>query len=132
MPKSPSGWTVAVFGALALTTGALGLLAPGALAGALGFATPLSGAAAVFLAASSMASFNMGVYYLLAAHREWRPFYRATVAFRSVTVIVFTALVLVGPAPVGFLGVAAWEGAGALATGVALAVERRRTAMIVA
>ena len=132
LPRSASGWTIAVFGALAVVNGALGLIAPDALVRPLGFATPLGAEAAVFLAASAMASFNMGVYYLLAAHREWRPFYPATVIFRCVTVTVFTLLVVVGPAPAGFLAVAAWEALGALATGAALAWERRRVTMIVA
>jgi hypothetical protein len=132
VPKSPSGWTITVFGALALFTGLLGLVAPDVLAGGLGFDTPVAGPAAVFLAASSMASFNIGAYYVLAAHRDWRPFYSATVIFRCVTVTVFTVLVVAGPAPVGFLAIAAWEASGALATGLALAFERRRASMIVA
>lgn len=132
MPKSVSGWTIAVFGALALGNGILGLAVPGALVGPLGFATPLDGAAATFLAASSMASLNMGVYYLLAAAKDWKPFFLFTVPFRALTVTVFTLLVLVGPAPAGFLAVAVWEGLGALATGAALLWERRRATMIVA
>ena len=78
------------------------------------------------MAASSMASFNMGVYYLLAAVTDWRPFFRFTVVFRLVTFAVFSVLVLTGTAPGRFIGVAIWEGLGALATGLALGWERRR------
>jgi hypothetical protein len=128
-PRSVTGWTVAVFGALAFALGALGLVSPDTLLGLLGFEVPAAREPGdytpVFVAASSMASFNMGVYYLVAAATEWRPFFRATVVFRLVTVTAFTALVVTGAAPERFLGVAAWEGFGALATGAALLVDAR-------
>ncbi len=79
-----------------------------------------------FMAASSMASLNMGVYYLVAVATEWRPFYLFTVIFRLVTFTVFTVLVVTDAAPARFFGVAAWEGLGAVATGVALWFERKR------
>jgi hypothetical protein len=136
LPRTPAGWTMAVFGILAVVLGAVGLLAPDAQLALLGFATPATRSpddyTLVFLGASSMASFNMGVYYLLAAAREWRAFYLATVIFRPVTVTTFTLLVVVGPAPARFLAVAAWEGLGALATGVALVYEWRSSDRIVA
>ena len=71
-----------------------------------------------------MASFNIGVYYILAALNDMKQFYQWTVPFRCVTFIVFTAAVLTNLAPVRFLGVGAWELAGALATGIALRSEK--------
>lgn len=128
----PAGWTIAVFGALALLLGAAGLLAPQIVLALLGFATvPAAERAAfdyttVFLMASSMASVNMGVYYLLAAFTGMRQFFGWTVPFRILTFCVFSLAVVSGYAPPRFFGVAAWELAGALATGAALAYEQRR------
>lgn len=78
-----------------------------------------------FLTASSMAAVNMGVYYVLAALADLRAFFRWTVPFRVLTFTVFCLAVLRGFAPPGFIGVAAWELLGALATGRALAREAR-------
>jgi hypothetical protein len=134
LPRTPSGWTIAVFGALALLVGLVGLLWPETLLAMLGFpAVDAADRAAadhtlVFLRASAMASFNVGVYYLLAAATEWRPFFRFTVYFRILTFAVFTALVVTEAAPARFLGVALWEGVGALATAVALWHESGREA----
>nr|MDT0660068.1 hypothetical protein [Micromonospora sp. DSM 115978] len=133
-PRSGSGWTIAVFGGLALLLGAVGLIWPDSLLVMLGFEALDDGDRAdgdytrTFMAASSMASFNMGVYYLLAAATDWQPFFRFTVVFRLVTFAVFTTLVLTDTAPVRFIGVAIWEAVGALATGVALRLERGRAA----
>ncbi|MFY1652677.1 hypothetical protein ACN27J_17490 [Solwaraspora sp. WMMB762] len=132
LPRSVSGWTVAVFGAMALLLGAVGLAQPDVLLVLLGFDTLPTGERAAgdytrtFMAASSMASFNMGVYYLLAAVTDWRPFFLFSVIFRLVTTVVFTVVVAAEVAPVRFVGVAAWEGLGAVVTGVALLTERRR------
>ncbi|MDG4768491.1 hypothetical protein O7632_31005 [Solwaraspora sp. WMMD406] len=132
LPRSMSGWTVAAFGATALVMGVIGLVQPDILLTSLGFeVVPAADRAPgdhtrTFMAASSMASFNMGVYYLLAAVTDWRPFFRFTVVFRLVTTVVFTVLVLTDVAPARFVGVALWEAVGAAATGVALLVERRR------
>jgi len=132
LPRSVSGWTVAVFGAMALLLGAVGLAQPDVLLVLLGFDTLPTGERAAgdytrtFMAASSMASFNMGVYYLLAAVTDWRPFFLFSVIFRLVTTVVFTVVVVAEVAPVRFVGVAAWEGLGAVVTGVALLAERRR------
>lgn len=130
LPRDASGWTMAVFGVLAVIMGVVGLVAPDALLALLGFER-LAGAdrapgdhTRTFMAASSMASLNMGVYYLVAVATDWKPFYRFTVAFRLLTFTVFTILVLTEVAPTRFLGVAIWEGAGAVATGVALWFER--------
>ncbi|MFE9692013.1 hypothetical protein [Micromonospora sp. NPDC005806] len=130
LPRSGAGWTIAVFGALAVLLGALGLVWPEAQLRMLGFEVPAERAAGdytgTFLTASSMASFNMGVYYLLAAATEWRPFYRFTVWFRLVTFTVFSITVLTHVAPGRFFGVAAWEGLGAVATAVGLWWDARR------
>jgi hypothetical protein len=127
---------MAVFGVLALVLGVIGLVSPDALLAMLGFErVPVGERAAgdhtrTFMAASSMASLNMGVYYLVAVATEWRAFYTATVVFRLVTFSVFTALVLTDAAPGRFLGVALWEGLGAVATGVALWFERGSQASV--
>lgn len=131
--RNVSSWTMFIFGALALLLGAVGILSPEALLGMLNFEVLARESRAAgdysvtFLTASSMASFNMGVYYVLAALTNWQPFYRWTVPFRCVTFVVFTLAVVRGLAPVGFMGVAAWELVGALATGAALVYEQRRS-----
>ncbi|GAA1879729.1 hypothetical protein GCM10009687_54920 [Asanoa iriomotensis] len=121
---------MAVFGVLAIIMGVVGLLSPDTLLKSLGFevlgSRPPGDYTKTFMAASSMASFNMGVYYLVAVATEWRPFYLFTVVFRLVTCTVFTGLVVTEAAPARFFGVAAWEGLGAVATGVALWFERKR------
>lgn len=128
----PAGWTIAVFGALALIMGVVGLLAPQLLLAALGFGfvgaaeRPATDYTPAFVMASSMASLNMGVYYLLAAFTDTRRFFGWTVPFRMLTFCVFSLAVLAGYAPPRFFGVAAWELAGALATGAALIYERRQ------
>ncbi|MFJ8538991.1 hypothetical protein [Streptomyces sp. NPDC093591] len=131
LPRSPSGWTMAVFGVLAALMGVLGLIAPDALLTVLGFA-PAPGSrraegdhTPAFLTASSMAALNMGVYYVLAALADCKPFFRWTVPFRLLTCTVFTLAVISGRAPSAFLGVGLWEGLGALVTGAALRREGR-------
>ncbi|WP_424217257.1 hypothetical protein ACN20G_34805 (plasmid) [Streptomyces sp. BI20] len=132
LPRSSAGWTMAVFGFLAAALGVVGLISPEVLIRLMGFPTaPVGGRAAgdhtvVFATASSMAALNMGVYYLLAAASDWRPFFRWTVPFRLLTCAVFTLAVLGGRAPAGFLGVGLWEGAGAVATALALRVDAAR------
>ncbi|MEU4422240.1 hypothetical protein AB0F81_16560 [Actinoplanes sp. NPDC024001] len=130
LPRTAAGWTIAIFGAMAALFGAVGLIAPDVVLGSMGFEVLESRAdgdyTRVFLAASSMASLNMGVYYLVAAATEWRPFFRFTVPFRLLTLTVFSSLVIFEVAPASFLGVALWEGAGAVATGLALAYDAKR------
>lgn len=132
LPRSPSGWTMAVFGVLAAGLGVGGLVAPDALLTLMGF-TPVADSrraegdhTMVFLTASSMAALNMGVYYVLAALSDWKAFFRWTVPFRLLTCAVFTLAVIGGRAPSGFLGVGLWEGVGAIITGAALRHEQRR------
>jgi len=124
--RDAAGWTMFIFGVLALVLGFLGIIRPELLLSILGF-TVLDRAqraagdyTLVFMIAASMASFNIGAYYILAALNDLKPFYKWTVPFRCVTPTVFTIAVLTGLAPVRFLGVAAWELSGAIATGLAL------------
>jgi uncharacterized membrane protein HdeD (DUF308 family) len=130
--RDAAGWTMFIFGALAFLLGILGLLRPELLLSILGF-TVLDRAARstgdytlVFMIASSMASLNIGVYYMLAALNDVKQFYRWTVPFRALTFIVFTIAVLTNLAPARFFGVGAWELAGAIATGLALRSENNR------
>lgn len=130
--RDASGWTMFIFGLLALLFGLLGLIRPELLLSILGFTVPdRAGRIAgdytlVFAVASSMASFNIGVYYILAVLNNVKQFYTWTVPFRCVTFIVFTSAVLTGLAPVRFIGVGLWELAGAAATGIALWQENRK------
>ncbi len=130
--RDTSGWTIFIFGLLALLLGLLGLIRPELLLSLLGF-TVLDRAARaagdytlVFMIASAMASFNVGVYYILAALNDVKQFYKWTVPFRCVTFVVFTLAVVTQLAPARFLGVGAWELAGAVATGLALRAENKR------
>jgi len=130
--RDAAGWTIFIFGILALLLGLTGLIRPEILLSILGFdvAERAQRAASdytiVFMTASSMASFNMGVYYMLAALNDVKIFYRWTVPFRVVTFTVFTAVVVTGIAPAPFFGVGAWELAGAIATGIALGKEVKK------
>jgi len=130
--RDASGWTIFIFGVLALLLGFIGILRPEVLLSLLGF-TVLERSARVagdytlvFMIASSMASFNIGAYYILAALNDLKSFYKWTVPFRCVTPTVFTIAVLTGLAPTRFLGVAAWELTGAIATGLALWQESKK------
>src|SRR3712207_5729996 len=110
-PRSVAGWTVAAFGATALLSGIVAVASPDLMLRLIGSTVPARRAAGdhtpAFVLAAGMASVNMGVYYLLAAAKDWRPFFAFTAFFRMVTVVVFTTAVLAGRAPAGFLGVAA-------------------------
>jgi hypothetical protein len=129
--RDASGWTMFIFGALAFLLGLVGLIRPEWLLSLLGF-TVIERAqrtagdyTIVFMTASSMASFNMGVYYMLSALNDLKKFYFWTVPFRLVTFTVFTLVALQGIAPMRFIGVGLWEGLGALATGIALYTDSR-------
>lgn len=121
-----------IFGILAFLLGLIGLIRPEILLSVLGFEVveraqrAASDYTIVFMTASSMASFNMGVYYVLAALNDVKAFYRWTVPFRVVTFTVFTAIVLAGIAPKPFFGVGVWELTGAIATGIALSKEAKK------
>lgn len=129
--RNAAGWTIFIFGVLAILLGLVGLIRPEILLSILGFEVIDRAQRAagdytiVFMTASSMASFNMGVYYVLAALNDIRAFYRWTVPYRTVTFIVFTSLVIFGVAPLKFIGVGLWEFAGAIATGIALYTENK-------
>lgn len=131
--RDASGWTILIFGLLAFVLGLVGLISPETVLRLLGFEViDVAQRAAgdytlTFMAASSMASLNMGVYYLLAALNNLKKFYFWTVPFRAVTFTVFTTLVLSGIAPGKFWGVGVWELTGAVATGLALYFERKDT-----
>jgi len=124
--RDAAGWTMFIFGVLALLLGLLGLIRPEILLSILGFSVLDRAARAtgdytlVFMIASSMASVNVGVYYVLAALNDVKQFYKWTVPFRCVTFTVFTVAVLTGLAPTRFIGVGVWELTGAIATGIAL------------
>jgi Na+-driven multidrug efflux pump len=129
--KDTSGWTIFIFGVIALLLGLLGLIRPEILLSILGF-TVLDRTARVagdytlvFMIASSMASFNMGVYYILASLNDVKIFYKWTVPFRCVTFLVFTTVVITGLAPARFLAVGIWELTGAVATWLALRSESK-------
>ena len=130
--RDASGWTMFIFGALALLLGLLGLIRPEILLSLLGFAVQSRAERStldytlVFMIASSMASFNVGVYYILSALNDMKKFYKWTVPFRCVTFMVFTTAVLTGLAPARFIAVGAWELTGAITTGLALWQENKK------
>ena len=119
--RDASGWTMFIFGAIALLLGLIGLIRPEILLSILGFEVLDRAARAagdytlVFMTASSMASFNMGVYYIFASLNDVKPFYKWTVPFRGLTFLVFTTVVIAGLAPVRFIAVGIWELTGAIA-----------------
>ncbi len=130
--RDASGWTIFIFGVLAWLLGLLGLLRPELILSVMGFdvlervGRVTGDYTLVFVIASSMASFNMGVYYILATLNNVKAFYVWTVPFRAVTFTVFTLTVVTGLAPMAWLGVAVWELTGGIATGLALYFEKRR------
>lgn len=132
--RNLSSLTMLIFGILAILLGLMGLIRPALTLSLLSLPVIDPAQRAVgdytlmFITASSMASFNMGVYYVLAALNDFQPFFRWTVPFRVVTFCVFTLAVVNGIAPSGFIGVGAWELIGALCTGAALVYERNRAA----
>jgi hypothetical protein len=109
--RNASGWTMFILGVLALLLGLVGLIRPEILLSLLGFSVLERAARAggdytiTFMIASSMASFNMGVYYILASLNDMKKFYQWTVPFRGLTFTVFTLAVVTGVAPGRFLGV---------------------------
>ena len=130
--RDTSGWTMFIFGIMAFLLGALGIIRPELQLSMLGFEVAERAARAssdytlTFMTAASMASVNMGIYYVLAALNDVKIFYRWTVPFRMLTVVVFTAIVILGIAPLKFIGVPIWELTGAIVTGIALAREKQK------
>lgn len=130
--RDASGWTMFIFGVMAFLLGALGIIRPELQLAMLGFevvertARASSDYTLTFMTAASMASVNMGIYYVLAALNDVKIFYRWTVPFRLLTFTVFTTIVILGIAPLKFIGVPLWELTGALATGIALAREKQK------
>lgn len=130
--RDAAGWTIFIFGVFALLLGLTGLIRPEILLSILGFEVVDRAQRAandytiVFMMASSMASFNVGVYYILASLNDIKAFYRWTVPFRIITFIVFTMIVIAKIAPAPFLGVGVWELTGAIATGIALGRETNK------
>ncbi len=127
--RDTSGWTMFIFGILAILFGTVGLIRPELLLSILGFevidrAQRAAGDyTVVYATAASMASFNMGIYYVLAAWNDLKKFYTWTVPFRTLTFAIFTTIVLAGIAPTRFIAVGIWELVGGLATGAALYTE---------
>ncbi len=130
--RDASGWTMFVFGVLALLLGLAGLFRPEVLLVVMGFDVAERAARGagdytlVFLTASAMASFNMGVYYIFAVFSDLKLFYRWTVPFRVITFLVFSLAALSGMAPARFALIGAWELTGSIATGLALYFEGRK------
>jgi hypothetical protein len=134
--RGASGWTIFIFGIIALLLGFFGLIRPELLLSILGFDSLARAERApgdytvVFLIASSMASFNIGVYYILAAFNDVKIFYKWTVPFRTLTFLVFSGAVAANIAPSRFMAVGLWELAGALATGIALYLEGNKPKVV--
>lgn len=131
-PVDIAGWTFFIFGILAVLLGIIGLIKPEITLTMLGFdvVERTSRAAGdytiVFMIASSMASLNMGIYYIFASLNNVRIFYGWTVPFRILTFIVFSLAITSGLAPSRFWGVGIWELVGALSTGIALVIDKQR------
>ena len=130
--RDASGWTMFIFGVMAFLLGILGIIRPELQLAMLRFEVVERAARAssdytlTFMTAASMASLNMGIYYILAALNDVKIFYRWTVPFRGLTFLVFTTVVILGIAPLKFIGVPIWELTGAIATGIALAREKQK------
>jgi len=131
--RNASSLTMLIFGILAFLFGLVGLVSPETVLNATNMTVLQASERAsgdytlTFITAASMASVNMGVYYVLASLNNLKIFYRWTVPFRVLTFTVFTLAVINGIAPAGFLGVGIWELVGALATGLALYYEAKHT-----
>ena len=121
--RSKTGWTIGVFGAGTVLLGWVGLIWPGVIIGVLGLEVrPAAARGLVY--AIAIASQSMGVYYLLAASQQWRPFFLATVPMRFLNFLVILFVCAAGLVPRNLLLIAAWEILGALATACTLWLER--------
>lgn len=129
--RNPSSWTMFIFGVLAFLLGLIGVIRPEFILQTLSLealerSVRVEGDyTLMFVTASSMASFNMGIYYVLASLNNLKQFYWWTVPFRMVTFAVFMLAVATDIAPTAFIGVAVWELIGAILTGMALIYEER-------
>jgi hypothetical protein len=125
-----SSWTILLFGVMAFVSGIIGIFKPNTLLKQMNFETTTAATrksydyTMTFMIASSVASTNMGAYYILAALSNIQQFYMWTVPFRIFTFIVFTWSVRAKIAPSGFIIVAITELIGSLATFAALVYER--------
>ncbi len=129
-----SGWTMFIFGVLAFLFGVVGLVSPETLLSLLGFeiverAQRVAGDYTLtFIAAASMASFNMGSVLRTGGPERYEKVLSLDSAISyGVTFTVFTILVVIGFAPTRFWGVGVWELTGAVATAwrSTLSAERR-------
>ncbi|UJR34726.1 hypothetical protein I4U23_027503 [Adineta vaga] len=128
MLNNISDLTIFIFGLMAILAGLLGLTSPETILNLMNFRVidrskrQDGDYTIVFLTCSSMASFNMGVYYLVAAWNQWTTFYQFTIVFRLITVTIFILAVKNGHAPRGLIGVAMWELMGALITAISFVI----------
>jgi len=116
-PRSPSGWTIYVLGALALAAGVLGLVSPSTQLGMMGFERVAARQAGdhtlAVLAITSLAAVNTATLYMVAAIKEWPGFLAWAILARLVMGAGLALQVLLGVGPIAFVGAAAWEVAGA-------------------
>src|SRR5258706_4836829 len=95
-----SGWTMFIFGSMAFVFGIIGLIKPELVFTILGIdsidrAQRAAGDFSLpFVAASSMASFNMGFYYVLAALQDHKALYCSTVPCRAVPITYVTSTLI--------------------------------------
>ncbi len=115
-----------VFGVMISGMGMTGLMAPQFLLEILGLSS--SPSVQIFVMGSSQASLAMGLYYILAAVHDVRAFYGWSVFLRILNFCVFISMVVFGVAPLQWFMVAGLELAGALATGIALALKNKDVA----
>jgi hypothetical protein len=133
LPRSASGWTVSVFGVLALLLGILGVVSPDIQFGMKGFEilekrAPGDYTPAV-VATTSIAAINMGILYVLGVAKEWPWFIPFTVGARLLMCVGFVLLIVAGRAPNAFIGAALWEGLGATITVIAMLWDGRRASV---
>ncbi|KAL9649213.1 hypothetical protein ABK040_004234 [Willaertia magna] len=126
---SPTRLSIFIFGIVAFLSGIVGVFSnsPSTLLSFINFNETIANdnhLAHTFFIASSMASLNMGAYYILAAWFNVKIFFIWTVPFRVLTFLVFTKCVISGIAPSFFQLVANGELIGALVTGLSLWYER--------
>lgn len=107
--------TILAFGVTSFLTGGYTLVSPSSVQSTLEL--PPSSLPAT--RGNGLAAIAMGIYYTLAAVQENRAFFVATVPMRLLTATVFWGQ------GGGWRAASAWEGIGAVLTGVAMLVEGR-------